>query len=167
MREISNLILFVLLITLLAACNPEATLVETDPQLTEEGIMEATEQESSPSPTSTKTPERPTIPIPSQVPTWVVTAEPEAFIMDEELSLKLAKKTLAEKLSIDQDLIAVVSIMEAEWPDTSLECPEKGLFYIQVLVPGFKVVLEVNGQEYDVHIGDGRTVICVDGQPID
>ena len=87
--------------------------------------------------------------------------------MDEEHCLELAKKTLTEKLNIDPDQISVDSTTELEWPDSSLGCPEKGMFYMPVLVPGFKVILEANGQEYDVHIGDGRAVICVDGQPME
>jgi hypothetical protein len=167
MKRTSSLILPILLITLLMACNPESTLIETDSRHTEEASPGATEQASSPPPTSTHTPERTTTLFPSEELTLTATAELEAIIMDEEHCIDLAKKTLVEKLNLNLDLIEVISIQELEWPDTSLGCPEKGVFYISVLVPGFKVVLEANGQEYDVHIGDGRAVICVDSQPLD
>jgi hypothetical protein len=167
MKRTSFLIVFFLLITLLAACNPESTLVQTESLTTEESIMEATEQVSSPPPTSTHTPEITITPFPTEEPTFTATAEPEVFIMDEEHCLELAKKTLAEKLNIDPDLITVGSITELEWPDSSLGCPEKGMFYMPVLVPGFKVILEAYGQEYAMHVGDGRAVICVDDQPME
>jgi hypothetical protein len=70
-------------------------------------------------------------------------------------------------LNIDPGLIEVSSIQELEWPDSSLGCPEEGMFYMPVFVPGFKMILEANGQGYDVHIGDGRAVVCVDGHPME
>jgi hypothetical protein len=57
--------------------------------------------------------------------------------------------------------IKVISVEEVVWPDTSLGCPEPGKFYAQVLVPGYRVILEVGGRRVEVHTDlRGRFVIC-------
>ena len=37
------------------------------------------------------------------------------------------------------------------WSDSSLGCPEPGLVYTQALVPGYHVILEQAGTQYDYH----------------
>ncbi len=57
--------------------------------------------------------------------------------------------------------VKVISVEEVVWPDTSLGCPEPGMFYAQVLVPGYRIILEVGGKRVEVHTDlKGRVVIC-------
>ncbi len=56
--------------------------------------------------------------------------------------------------------------MEAvDWSDASLGCPEPGQVYAQVITPGYRVLLEAAGKEYEVHTDQiGRSaVICGPG----
>lgn len=57
--------------------------------------------------------------------------------------------------------IKIVLVEQVTWPDTSLGCPEPGKFYAQVLVPGYRIVVEVRGRKFEVHTDlSGRVVIC-------
>ncbi|MEX1194284.1 MAG: hypothetical protein WD904_00570 [Dehalococcoidia bacterium] len=47
--------------------------------------------------------------------------------------------------------ITVVSVEYTEWPDSSLGNPEPDMAYLQVITPGFKIVLAAGGQQYEYH----------------
>ncbi|MDW8101324.1 MAG: hypothetical protein RMK30_00375 [Anaerolineae bacterium] len=68
---------------------------------------------------------------------------------------------LFESKGISREEIKVIMVECVTWPDTSLGCPEPGKFYAQVLVPGYRIVLEVKGLRVEVHTDlKGRVVIC-------
>jgi hypothetical protein len=47
------------------------------------------------------------------------------------------------------------------WNDGSLGCPQPGEFYIQILINGHWVVLQVEGVEYDYRVSDsGHFILC-------
>ncbi|MCS7177731.1 MAG: hypothetical protein RML46_05295 [Anaerolineae bacterium] len=62
-----------------------------------------------------------------------------------------AVRRMAEQRGIPPEEIRVVSWEPVDWPDTSLGCPEPGMVYAQVIVPGYQVVLEVWGELHRVH----------------
>lgn len=72
----------------------------------------------------------------------------------------LARETLARELGVEAGAFVVHKVEAVEWRDTSLGCPEKGMSYAQVIVPGYRVVLEHEGRAHHVHIGGGRAVRC-------
>jgi hypothetical protein len=72
----------------------------------------------------------------------------------------LAVADLAQLLGIAPSAITVVSVEEVTWPDASLGCPKPGMMYAQVLTPGSRIVLEVDGKTYEYHTGRGRVVPC-------
>jgi hypothetical protein len=63
-------------------------------------------------------------------------------------------------LGISNEEIEVVEVEEVEWPDTSLGCPEPGMVYAQVIVPGWRVVMRVGGKVYEYHSGGRYGVLC-------
>jgi hypothetical protein len=75
----------------------------------------------------------------------------------------LARETLARDLGLEAGAFVVRKVEAVEWPDTSLGCPEKGMLYAQVTVPGYRVVLEYQGRAHQVHVGGGRAVRCTPG----
>ena len=77
-----------------------------------------------------------------------------------EEAIQLAKVALEEKVGIDADSIRLASATAAEWPDSSLDCPEKGMAYQPVLSPGYVVSLHVNSRTYTVHVAGADAVIC-------
>ncbi|MCD6638862.1 MAG: hypothetical protein LT071_02980 [Nocardioides sp.] len=67
-----------------------------------------------------------------------------------------AKSDLATQLGIDVEEISVLRVEEVTWRDGSLGCARKGMAYTQALVDGQRIVLAVDGKEYEFHSG-GRT----------
>lgn len=52
------------------------------------------------------------------------------------------------------------SIEARSWPDSSLGCPQPGMSYMQVITPGYIVLLEANGSVHEVHVAGGNAVPC-------
>lgn len=75
----------------------------------------------------------------------------------------------AQETGTSADEIEVVRAEAVTWSDGSIGCPEEGMGYTQALVAGYRVVLDVAGEEIHYHAGqDGRFRACDDPQePID
>lgn len=73
-----------------------------------------------------------------------------------------ALQFLAEDLNVDSEQVDVVSVESVMWNDASLGCPEPGKMYAQVVTPGYRIVLEVDGTTYEVHTDNAgeRMVRC-------
>jgi hypothetical protein len=67
-----------------------------------------------------------------------------------------AVHNLAERLDIDAEQIEVVEARAVVWPDGSLDCPQPGMAYIQVLQEGVLIRLRVGKRVYNYHGGGGR-----------
>jgi hypothetical protein len=76
---------------------------------------------------------------------------------DEALAAAIAD--LSQQAGLAEDQISVVSIEAAEWSDASLGCPEEGFMYAQVITPGFRIVLEAQGQQYEYHTDQNDNVV--------
>jgi len=72
----------------------------------------------------------------------------------------LAQRTLAARLSLPIAEIRIVSVSQAEWRDSSLGCPQRGMVYRPVLTSGYKVRLRDVEREHVVHVAGGHAVIC-------
>ncbi len=86
---------------------------------------------------------------PAQV-TPAATSQPET---DE--AVRAAVIDLAERLGVDRSAVMVLSVENVTWPNSSLGCPEPGMAYMQVLTPGQRISLEVDGRVYEYHGGRG------------
>jgi hypothetical protein len=68
---------------------------------------------------------------------------------------------LAARLKIAPEAVLVVSVSDVDWSDTSLGCPQPGMFYAQVIVQGYKIVLSAGDQQIEYHSDQsGRVVTC-------
>ena len=56
-----------------------------------------------------------------------------------------------EETGVDRSEIEVVLAEAVTWSDGSIGCPEEGMMYTQALVPGYRVILEVAGEELAFH----------------
>jgi hypothetical protein len=75
--------------------------------------------------------------------------------------VQIAIEELARELDLTPGEISVLSVETVEWPDTSLGCPEQGMMYAQVITPGYRVVLQAEGQVYECHTDrDDRIAPC-------
>jgi hypothetical protein len=66
---------------------------------------------------------------------------------------------LAENLGMSPADITVVSTEEVDWPDGCLGIQMEGLMCTQVIVPGFRVILEANGREVEYRTNEAGTQI--------
>jgi hypothetical protein len=72
----------------------------------------------------------------------------------------------SNEIGVPVDEITVVTAEEVTWSDGSIGCPEPGMVYTQALVPGYRVVLDVAGDEINFHAAqDGEFFICDDPKP--
>ena len=83
---------------------------------------------------------------------------------DAEVVVALAEADLALRKGIEQEQIAVVSVKAVTWPDAGLGCPEPGMFYAQVLTPGYRILLSHAGAVYTYHSDGGRRVVYCPGK---
>ena len=68
---------------------------------------------------------------------------------------------LVERTGAEQADIQVVRAEAVVWNDGSLGCLKPGEFYIQMMINGYWVVLEVEGLEYDYRVSDkGNFKLC-------
>lgn len=67
---------------------------------------------------------------------------------------------LAGRLDVSEADVRVVSVEEVTWRDGSLGCAQEGMMYTQALVDGSRIVLEVEGETYEYHQGQGRVFWC-------
>lgn len=77
------------------------------------------------------------------------------------LPAQAAVRIVSTELGLSPDAITVESVEEVNWPDASLGCPQPGMFYAQVVTPGYRVIVVAGGQRYAVHLNaGGRGRIC-------
>jgi hypothetical protein len=83
-----------------------------------------------------------------------------------EQVVQLAREDLAQRRGFAPEGIRLVSVTAVQWRDASLGCPRPNTKYVQVITPGFKVVLEAEGRTYEYHTDAGRVVVlCEKGLP--
>lgn len=81
--------------------------------------------------------------------------------------IEKAKEDLAQRLSISVTQINLIETAEVEWSDSSLGCPQPGMEYLQVLTPGYRILLEFNGSEYGYHSNrDAYVFFCENLTPL-
>src|SRR5688572_20730723 len=75
----------------------------------------------------------------------------------------------ASGAGVDPSAVEVISAEAVTWPDGSLGCPQPDQMYTQALVSGYRVILDVDGEEMSFHASeDGDFTFCADPQdPVD
>jgi hypothetical protein len=176
----------VALLALLAACGGDATPEPAAaPAPTETPVVVAADTPT-PAPTPTPEPVEEESPLPTpgravdesplatpeqrsaEETSPVATPETGARAMPGESELdtliRRAKEQLVEEVDgVDFDEIEVVSAEAVEWPDAALGCPQGDMMYAQVITPGYQIVLEADGEEYDFHTessAEGQIILC-------
>jgi hypothetical protein len=70
-----------------------------------------------------------------------------------------AVQSLAAMLGLRPDVINVISVTRTEWPDACLGIAQPGLVCAQVITPGFLIVLEADGAQYEYHTNQDASVV--------
>jgi hypothetical protein len=71
----------------------------------------------------------------------------------------------AKRAGVDPSAVTVVRAEPRTWGDASLGCPQPGMFYTQVQVDGYQVIVSAGGTEYDYRAGAGRFLVCQGAKP--
>lgn len=90
--------------------------------------------------------------------TTVSTTTTLAVELPEGLSAELVDSMMADaadRSGLSTDPVRVNSIEPVDFNDTSLGCPEPGKMYAQVITPGFVVIVEAGGEEFDYRAAEG------------
>lgn len=69
----------------------------------------------------------------------------------------------AARAGVDPAGVTVLRSEPRTWGDASLGCPQPGMYYTQVQVDGYQVIVSAGGVEYDYRAGAGRVLVCEDG----
>lgn len=78
---------------------------------------------------------------------------------DQKAAVTAARRVVMQAASPKE--MEVVSVEEREWSDSSIGCPKPGMSYLQVITPGYLIVIRADGKEHNVHTDKhGRAVIC-------
>lgn len=80
--------------------------------------------------------------------------------MTQEQAVILAKQAASKQLAVPDQQITLERAEAVDWSDSSLGCPEPGVMYLQVITPGYKVLLKAGGKTYPVHVGGARAIVC-------
>jgi hypothetical protein len=105
-----------------------------------------------PSPSSTPTP----------TPPEQAEATPPPTDAPQTHPVTAAVLHLSAEFDVATDRIEIISARAVEWPDTSLGCPQPGEAYAEVITPGYAIVLEVEGERFEIHTDEtgDQIIIC-------
>lgn len=172
--SISKSIWVIVLLTMalaVAACGGEEAGQDIEPV----GSIEAQSapEEPAPSPTPTEVPTPLATPTelsteitepvsPVEEPKEPTMASPSSDVQPlpgSDKALAAATADLAEQTGLPSNDIELVSMEAVEWNDASLGCPQEGFMYAQVITPGFLIILEAQGQQYEYHTDQADNVV--------
>lgn len=66
---------------------------------------------------------------------------------------------IAADLGLEEGGVQVLIVEPREWPDASLGCPEPGNAYAQVITPGYLIVVQAGGEDFEFHTDERHAVV--------
>ena len=155
-----------------AAITTVAPLVTVAPASTAAPAAPAAQETSMPSDKPDPTPSLPPpartslarpVPTAERVPTPATAAAVTGEVPQTLLDTLLADA--AQRSGVDRSQITVQLGQAVEWSDGALGCPKPGMNYLQVITPGYQVLLQAGTASYDYHADErGRFVLCEQGR---
>jgi hemin uptake protein HemP len=79
--------------------------------------------------------------------------------IEEPPVVDLVKEYMAKELGIKPDVIKTVSFEAVDWPDGCLGVAERNVACIQVVTPGYRIILEHNGTIYAFRTDESGSLI--------
>ena len=80
---------------------------------------------------------------------------------EADTAVRAALQDVAARLQVQSNAVQVISVSATDWPDTSLGCPQPGMFYAQMIVQGYTITLAAGDQRVEYHADKkGRVVTC-------
>jgi hypothetical protein len=81
----------------------------------------------------------------------------DASMSGQEAAVANSLSDLAARLNVAPDAITVVSVEAVDWPDACLGIHTPDIMCAMVITPGYRVILEADGKQYEYHtnaVGD-------------
>jgi hypothetical protein len=69
----------------------------------------------------------------------------------EQTAALRVRQVAAQETNSALETVRLVSVEEVEWPNSCLGIVKKGMACLQVIVPGYKVLVEAGGQQLEYH----------------
>jgi hypothetical protein len=92
-------------------------------------------------------------------------AEPILTTPDTKVE-EIAREALATQLGLPKTAITLVSLEAVDWPDGCLGITFSDMACITVITPGYRIILEANGQTYEYHSNkDGSQMLLATQLP--
>ena len=76
--------------------------------------------------------------------------------------ITMAKQDLSERLSLPVTEISLVSSVEMLWPDSTLGCPKTEGATTLIQIPGYRIILQAAGVQYEYHTDKEQTMVHCD-----
>jgi hypothetical protein len=95
----------------------------------------------------------PTLTQPTQILVQPSPTSQPSFNPDDQM-IGMAREDLANRLNIQPASIQIIVLEKVVWPDTCLGAPKQSNCGVKVDVPGYKVIFQVLGQNYEYHTGE-------------
>jgi hypothetical protein len=94
-------------------------------------------------------------------PTPIPNPHPPAPDPQAQAAVDAALRDAAARVGVPPNQLRLEHLERREWPDSSLGCPQPGFFYLQVITPGYLVMIAGAGQRLEYHTDTrGRAVFC-------
>jgi hypothetical protein len=101
----------------------------------------------------------PALIVPSPTPASSSREAPE-----DSPAVQAAITALAAQLNVDAQRISVISVEEVEWPDGCLGITKPDQMCTMAIVPGYRVMLDVDGTPHEVRTNrNGRQIAIAPG----
>lgn len=155
-----------LLLLVLSACGGSAPPQETPSEASATPATEPTTAPDDATPTSEATEEPSEEATPTAEATEEATMTPEPMPNpDAESNLfvgPLVMIQLSAQTGIDIEEMEIISTEAVEWPNSALGCPEAGQMYADMIVPGYRLLIEAQGETFDVGTDEAvsRIALC-------
>jgi len=93
-----------------------------------------------------------TSPLASPLPGGDQTSQPteDSWVGAPAAALR-ARDHLAQRLGLGIGVLKLVSAEQIDWPDACMGIETPGVMCAQVITPGYKVILDANGRQYEYH----------------
>jgi hypothetical protein len=76
-----------------------------------------------------------------------------------------ARQILAFRLGLSMEHITIIDIQSQEWPDACLGLAQAGQICAQMITPGYLVILEVNGDQYEYRTDQAGSLVVLAEAP--
>src|SRR5512143_478569 len=77
----------------------------------------------------------------------------------QDAAIANSRQDLAAQLNVDLSVITVVRVEAVDWSVGCLGIQTPGVMCTMVITPGYRIILEVNGKQYEYHTNELGSIV--------